>query len=73
MTITASYDVILKQALKSAKDNRGMSRKDVVERSGVSMTSIENWLVRKSEPSMHLLTAVVNTCGHQLVIKLGDL
>ena len=73
MTITANYDDILKAALKSAKSNRGMTRKDVADRSGVSLNALERWVLRKNQPSIHLLTAVVNACGHQLIIKLGDL
>ena len=73
MNITANYDDILKAALKSARDNKGMSRRDVAERSGVSLNALGQWVLRKNQPSIHLLTAVVNACGHQLIIKLGDL
>jgi len=52
---------------------KGMSRKDVARKSGVSINAIERWLLRKNEPSIHLLAAVINTCGYQLKITLGDL
>lgn len=73
MTITANYDDILKTALENAKYYKGMNRREVAEKSGVSTSAIDNWLARKSEPSIHLLTAVVNACGYQLIIKLSDL
>ena len=67
------YDIILKEALAIAKNRKGLCRKEVAEKSGVSINSIDRWLKCQSEPSIHLLTAVVNACGLQLIIGLGNL
>ena len=65
-----NYKPLLIKALEGAKAN-GKSRRVIAAKSGVTETTISNWLAKRSAPSVMLLTAVISACGYQLKITMS--
>ena len=59
-----NYKSLLVEALADAKAN-GKSRRVIAAKSGVTETTICNWLSGRNVPNIMSLTAVINACGYQ--------
>ena len=72
MTDYESLIECLKQALAGAKE-KGMSKVDIANKSGVSTVTVHYWLAGERPPSTHKLVSVINACGYQLKCKMVKL
>ena len=63
-----NHKQILRQALESA-EKKGMSRRDVCNKSGVALRTLESWLYEGVNPNHGYLALVIDACGMKLVLK----
>lgn len=60
------------QMVDAAIREAGLSRSQVQRLSGVPVSNLSSWLLRKMSPNTGNWLAVVNACGYRVVLERDD-
>ena len=66
-----SQIALLEEALYHAK-KRGVSRRAVAKKSGVSYNAIGSWLRCVTTPTLPMLRSVISACGYNMFYVMED-